>query len=161
MYNTHASQKQQFCLYIFKRCQIVKRKKYKHEINKPHGIYMIQNKNKQIDLTYLIDITNSNSIMIEKMISIFLKETPPLIQSLKKSFKKNDWDALHADTHNLLPIFHIMGMNEGFEKMTYKIHQYFGEIERSEEIQATVSKLEQDCELAYIELKEELIKIRY
>jgi hypothetical protein len=63
--------------------------------------------------------------MIEKMISIFLKDTPPLIQSLKIVSKKIDWEVLHADTHHLLPIFHILVMNEGLEKMNYKIHQYF------------------------------------
>jgi hypothetical protein len=45
-----------------------------------------------------------------------------------------------------------LGTNEGLEKMNYKIHQNFGEIEMSDEIEATVYILEKDSELAFIQI---------
>lgn len=117
---------------------------------------MKNHKISHIDLSYLLEITKSNSKLVFKMISIFLKETPPMIDALKNSFKKRDWEALHAETHNLIPTFRIIGMNEEFGTITQKIHEYNGEKENFDEIKELIIKLEADCKLVYKELNEEL-----
>lgn len=61
--------------------------------------------------------------MIE-MISAYLEQTPPLVLSLKQSFKNKDWVLLKAVVHKMIPSFSIMGMNPDFENMAKEVQEF-------------------------------------
>ena len=47
---------------------------------------------KCIDLDYLINRTKSNPKLMMEMISLYLEQTPPLINAMKQSFQDKDWE---------------------------------------------------------------------
>lgn len=119
-----------------------------------------EKKLKLTDLSYLIKKTKSNPALMSEMISLYLEQTPTLINSMKESFLNKDWHLLHATIHKIIPSFSIVGMSKDFEKMAIKIQEYSASQELSDEILTMVSDLEKVCELACLELKIELHNIK-
>lgn len=115
---------------------------------------------KCIDLSYLIRRTKSSPALMMEMISLYLEQTPPLINAMKLSFKNNDWISLHATVHKMIPSFSIMGINSDFEKMAKKIQDYAGAQLQNEGISEMVVQLENVCVQACIELEEEFNRIK-
>lgn len=115
---------------------------------------------KCIDLDYLIRRTKSSPVLMMEMISLYLEQTPPLINAMKLSFKNNDWISLHATVHKMIPSFSIMGINSDFEKMAKKIQDYAGAQLQNEGISEMVVQLENVCVQACKELEEEFNRIK-
>ncbi|MET0759793.1 MAG: PAS domain S-box protein [Flavobacterium sp.] len=111
---------------------------------------------KCIDLTYLSHRTKSNPALMMEMISIYLEQTPPLINTMKQSLLDRDWDLLHATVHKMIPSFSIMGINTDFENMAKKIQEFTKAQDLTDEIQDLVLQLENICTQACEELTEEL-----
>lgn len=115
---------------------------------------------KCIDLDYLIRRTKSSPVLMMEMISLYLEQTPPLINAMKLSFKNKDWISLHATVHKMIPSFSIMGINSDFEKMAKKIQDYAGAQLQNEGISEMVVQLENVCVQACKELEEEFNRIK-
>jgi PAS domain S-box-containing protein len=115
---------------------------------------------KCIDLDYLIRRTKSNPKLMMEIISIYLEQTPPLINTMKQSFEDKDWKSLYAAVHKMIPSFAIMGISTDFENMAKKIQDYSSKLDTSNEIQEMVLQLETICEQACKELEEELNMIK-
>jgi len=62
-------------------------------------------------LDYLKSRTKSNPKLMMEMISIYLQQTPPIVEAMKQSVLDKDWDLLAASAHKMIPSFSIMGMN--------------------------------------------------
>lgn len=114
---------------------------------------------KYIDLSYLKKITKSNPAVISEIIEAYLKQTPNLINSMKKSLKDKDWQLLKSTIHKMIPSFNIMGINKEFEQIALQIHDYAHTIEQSIELTELVLKLENVFNVACQELQNELIII--
>ncbi len=114
---------------------------------------------KCIDLTYLIEKTKSNPIILKEMISLYLEQTPLLLDSMRSSFHAKDWHGLQASAHKIIPSFAIMGINSEFEKMTIQIKDYANTEQHSPDITDLLLKIELVCLQACDELKHELIKL--
>ena len=133
---------------------------------KPFQIEYIENevlehtKLKCTDLEYLMRRTKSNPKLMMEMISLYLEQTPPLINAMKQSFKKNDWSSLHAAVHKMIPSFAIMGINSDFENMAKKVQDYATTQQQSEGILEMVLKIESVCYQACDELKSEFERIK-
>ena len=69
---------------------------------------------KYINLDYLNHRTKSNPKLMMEMISLYLEQTPPLINTMKQSLMDKDWDSLHAAIHKMIPSFSIMGIQYRF-----------------------------------------------
>jgi HPt (histidine-containing phosphotransfer) domain-containing protein len=95
-----------------------------------------------------------------EMISLYLKQTPPLIIEMKQGYKDKDWSALYSAVHKLIPSFSIMGISSDFEKMAQKIQDFAVNQQQSTGISEMIQQLEmvfmQSCE----ELKEDLNTIK-
>ncbi|MFM9950601.1 MAG: ATP-binding protein [Saprospiraceae bacterium] len=117
-------------------------------------------KSKHIDLNYLNQRTKSNPALMLEMISIYLEQTPPLINAMKQSFQKQDWDSLHAAVHKMIPSFSIMGISKDFESMAKKVQEYARTQQKIEDIADLVLQIEDVCTQACQELKEEFNKIK-
>jgi PAS domain S-box-containing protein len=115
---------------------------------------------KYVDLKYLNKLTKSNPKLMSEMIQVYLKQTPPLIESMKQSLANKDWITLKSAAHKLIPSFTIMGISPDFENMAHKIQEYASNIESMGDINELILQLEVVCNSAYIELENELNTIK-
>jgi PAS domain S-box-containing protein len=111
---------------------------------------------KCIDLTYLNQRTKSNPALMMEMISLYLIHTPPLVNTLKQSLADKNWALLGAAAHKMIPSFSIMGINPNFENMAKKIQEISVKEQYTDELNDLVTQLEEICNQACEELKEEL-----
>lgn len=110
---------------------------------------------KYIDLDYLIHRTKSNPVLMMEMISLYLEQTPPLINAMKQGLQVKDWNLLYSAVHKMIPSFAIMGISPNFENIARKVQEYASTQQQSDEIPGMVLQLENICLQACIELKEE------
>ncbi len=115
---------------------------------------------KQTNLAYLLAKTKSNPDVMMEMISLYLEQTPPLIQSMKQSLINQDWNLLHSSVHKMIPSFSIVGIDKSFEEMAKKIQDYATSSEQKDAIHDMVLKLDEVCTQACKELKEEYMKLK-
>ncbi len=115
---------------------------------------------KCINLDYLIHRTKSNPSLMMEMISLYLKQTPALISTMKKGLEDKDWVSLQAAVHKMIPSFSIMGISTDFENMAKKVHEYASTQQQSDGIPDLVLKLENICTQACEELEEEFNTIK-
>ena len=113
-----------------------------------------------IDLDYLYKRTKSNPDLIMEMITLYLEQTPPMVDMMKRSLKHKDWDALYAVVHKMIPSFSIMGINTDFELMAKKVQEYARMQKQTEGISNLVSQIEEVCLQACDELKIEFDTIK-
>lgn len=117
-------------------------------------------KSRYIDLDYLNHRTKSNPKMMMDMISAYLEQTPPLINTIKKSLADNDWITLQSAVHKIIPSFSIMGISSDFENMAKKVHEYASLQGQSAEMQSLVTQLSDVCMQACLELEDEIKLIK-
>jgi len=117
-------------------------------------------KERCIDLNYLNTRTRSNPELMMEMISAYLEQTPPLISTMEKSLKDQDWNMLYSAVHKMIPSFSIMGMNSDFEIMAKKVQEFAGAQKQTGEIKDMVIQLVDICNQACTELEEEFNKIK-
>jgi PAS domain S-box-containing protein len=115
---------------------------------------------KYTDLTYLIQRTKSNHVLIAEMISLYLEQTPPLLSVMKKSWQERDWSSLYAAVHKLIPSFVIMGIGNKFEEVARKVQEFAKNQQQTDGISNMVNELENVCLQACEELKTEIIKYK-
>jgi len=125
-------------------------------------IEMDQNKKfKYVDLSYLTHRTKSDPKMMMEMISMYLEQTPPLINAMKEGLQNKDWNLLQGTVHKMIPSFSIMGISEDFENIAKKIQEYANNIQlKNEEMPKLVLQLEDVCAQACKELEEEFNLIK-
>lgn len=115
-----------------------------------------ESKYKCIDLTYLNTITKSNSKLKREMISMYLKQTPILINAISQSYIQKDFETLKLTIHKLLPSFSIVGIDEKYYEIAKKIDSNFP----STQIKTWIIRLENICNQAIEELKTELNNLK-
>ncbi|MES2396280.1 MAG: ATP-binding protein [Bacteroidota bacterium] len=121
---------------------------------------VVVEKLKCIDLKYLNQRTKSNPAIMMEMISLYLEQTPPLINTMKQSLLDQDWNSLRAAVHKMIPSFSIMGISSDFENMAKKVQEYSSIQEQTHEIHDLVMQLENVCLQACVELEEEFNTIK-
>ncbi len=131
--------------HLKKNCIVLNDNKSK-QVNQPGKI-------KYVNLEYLSTRTKSNQELMKEMILLYLEQTPPLIDSIKKSLLEKDWPALHAAVHKIIPSFSIMGIAKEFEEIALKVQHYAIERQHGGEIASLVVQLENVCSSACDELK--------
>lgn len=115
---------------------------------------------KSINLKYLNERTKSNPLLMMEMISLYLEQTPPLVNTMKQSLASNDWQSLHSAVHKMIPSFSIMGINTDFENMAKRVSEYASTQQQTDTIGEMVNQIEKICEQACLELEEELNRIK-
>jgi PAS domain S-box-containing protein len=115
---------------------------------------------KCINMDYLKQLTKSNPKLMMQMISLYLEQTPVLIRNMKESSDTKDWNLLQAAAHKLIPSFSIVGMHSDFEIMAKKVQEYAGTQQTTDKISDLVMQLENVCNQACVELKEEFNRIK-
>lgn len=113
-----------------------------------------------VDLAYLNKRTKSNPSLMMEMITLYLDQTPGLIQAMKQGLEDKDWETLQAAVHKMIPSFSIMGIASDFENMAKKVQEYAILHQQTAVIQELVMKLEKVCLQACRELQEEYNKLK-
>jgi len=122
--------------------------------------YVECKKIKCIDLDYLLHRTKSNPVLMMEMISLYLKQTPPLISAMKQGLQDKDWVTLYGAVHKMIPSFSIMGINPTFENMAKKVQEFANTQQQTEGIGEMVSQLVDVCTQACSELEIEYTKYK-
>ena len=117
-------------------------------------------KTKCINLDYLNTRTKSNPKLMMEMISIFLQQTPPLIDTMKQSVLDKDWGLLAAAAHKIIPSFSIMGMSPELEIMAKHIQEDAAASKLTHQTAKMVVQLETICLQAFKELEIEFNLIK-
>jgi len=107
------------------------------------------------DLEYLMQRTKSNPTLMMEMISLYLEQTPPLVDAMKLSMKNKDWNSLYSAVHKMIPSFSIMGINHDFENIAKKVQEFASNQQQTDGITELVLKLENVCTQACKELETE------
>jgi two-component system CheB/CheR fusion protein len=112
------------------------------------------------DLTKLRNKTKLNPTLMTEILVLYLNDVPQLIKTIKDSMKNKDWKTLQNAAHRLIPTFSIIGMNEKYEELTRKIHDFNGENGNPDEINKLILKIETACLKASEEIKLEINKMK-
>jgi PAS domain S-box-containing protein len=112
------------------------------------------------NLKYLKHRTKSNPNLMMEMISIYLEQTPILIDSMKKSLKKGDWKTLTSATHKMIPSFSIMGISSEYEIMVKNVQEIAHRKLYNDELYRLLSELESLSLQACKELEEEFENLK-
>ena len=112
------------------------------------------------DLTYLNKHTKANPVLMMEMITLYLKQTPPLVLNMKRSLQDKDWQSLYASVHKMIPSFAIMGISTDYENMAKKVQEFASTQKQTDEIAGMVAQLDNVCTQACLELEEEFITLK-
>jgi PAS domain S-box-containing protein len=116
-------------------------------------------KMKYVDLTFLLKRTKSNSKLMEEMIALYLKQTPPIVTAMIDGLTKKDWTLLGASIHKISPSFKIMGIDDTYKKMLEKVEKKI--VDRDfDGIDNLVHLIEKVCINSCEELKIEILKYK-
>lgn len=141
-----------------KLIQYIKKKDYRKNDIKTNPT--LEKKSQCTNLNYLTVRTKSNPLLMMEMITLYLEQTPQLINSMKNSLHQKDWEMLHASIHKIIPSFAIVGIDKNFEIIAKKIQDYTIMQEKTHQIPDLVSQIEEVCLQACDELEKELQKIK-
>jgi HPt (histidine-containing phosphotransfer) domain-containing protein len=97
---------------------------------------------------------------MKEMISIFLQQTPPVLEAMRQSVLDKDWLLLAASAHKIIPSFAIMGMSPNLEKMARQIQEHANTNKFTNETAQTVIELVTICYQACTELEKEFNHIK-
>ena len=121
----------------------------------------IENPNSScIDLEYLNIRTKSNPVLMMEMISLYLEQTPPLIDAMNKGFADHDWVLLHEAMHKMIPSFTIMGINLDYVNKAKLVQDFSNNQIQMCDIQSLVTEIAVVCNQACRELEQELIRLK-
>jgi CheY-like chemotaxis protein len=115
---------------------------------------------KCIDLTSLNHRTKSNPELMMEIISLYLEQTPPLIESMRQGLDHKDWSLLYSAVHKMIPSFSIMGIHVDYENMAKAIQDGSKAQSLTGEMHEMVLELEKVCVQACNELRDEYVRIK-
>jgi len=115
---------------------------------------------KYCNLDNLKERTKSNPKLMTEMITLYLEQTPTLVEVMKNSLQTKDWKTLQAASHKIIPSFSIMGIDKEYENMAKKVQENIKTNSQLDKIPDLVIQLETICTKACNELKDELIEIK-
>ena len=110
-------------------------------------------KSKCINLDYLNTRTKSNPELMMGMISLYLQQTPPIIDAMKQSMLNKDLPLLSAAVHKIIPSFSIMGISQDFEVIAKTIQDNANTDQFTKETEVLVNQIITICTQACEELE--------
>lgn len=115
---------------------------------------------KHTNLEYLKVRTKSNPKLMMEMITIYLQQTPPLLEAMSKGVLNKDWPLLAAAAHKIIPSFAIMGMSHELENTAKQIQEAAKAEQFTNQTAKMVVQLESICRQACQELELEFNLIK-
>lgn len=141
--------------------KIIENVKKKSQLAPATGVSKVIAKEiKCTDLNYLLRRTKSKPDLMMQMISLYLLQTPPLVNAMKTALHEEDWDSLYSSIHKMIPSFAIVGMSIEYENIARKVMEQAGKKLPADGISEMVLQLENGCTQACYELEAELQSIK-
>ena len=109
---------------------------------------------KHIDLSYLRQLSNGDNKFIKEMLSLFVDQTPDMLDRMTKYLELKDWKSLSSLAHKMKPSIMFVGLKE-IEADLRMVEDYAGEVKHTEEISPMLSRIKNVCTAAVDEIKEE------
>lgn len=109
---------------------------------------------KLVDLGYLKKISHNDSEFVSRMISVFLNQSPVLLESMKQFAEQRDKNALKAILHRMRPSVAFMGMTE-LEQTIVKLENQLNEDGDQEALLDLCDEVRQLCNEAMEQLETE------
>ncbi len=110
------------------------------------------------DLSYLLELAAGSTDFMKEMIDVFLQQTPPAIDTLKKYLEAGNYEELGILAHRMKPGIGFVGISRLKETMEM-IENYSETKTHLDRIPTLVHKAEQLCMHALDELREERKKL--
>src|ERR1044072_2276295 len=79
---------------------------------------------KHVDLTYLFKQAKGNPELIKKMTSLYLKQTPELLDTIIKGTEEKNWPEVNTAVHKMIPSFWLMGIDPSLALIAKTIQEY-------------------------------------
>ncbi|MGV3632390.1 MAG: hypothetical protein ACO1O6_14380 [Bacteroidota bacterium] len=105
------------------------------------------------DLSNLKRLTKSDPLLMMELISVYLEQTPTMIQVIKQSISDKNGDVLKATIHKMIPSLNIMGVDPGYERLARKVQEYDYSKGFTPEIEDMALKLEETFVKICLELE--------
>jgi signal transduction histidine kinase/CheY-like chemotaxis protein/HPt (histidine-containing phosphotransfer) domain-containing protein len=112
------------------------------------------------NLKYLQDISGGNKKFMSEIIELFMKQTPAAILNMKKHLQNNDYEKLATEAHKIKPSFNFLGIC-GLEELAGRIEKSVRSGNDTSHIPDSLKTMEEVCDSAFMELKEELKNLKY
>lgn len=110
--------------------------------------------NKYIDLDYLKDFARGDKAFILDMITVFLIQTPELLETMRIALANRNWESLRGAAHKMKPSMTFMGIKE-LENIVALIEEYSATETSLELLPELISKVKLVCDAAILELENE------
>ncbi|MCE3296125.1 MAG: hybrid sensor histidine kinase/response regulator [Crocinitomicaceae bacterium] len=96
-----------------------------------------------IDLSNLKRLTKSDPSLMMELITVYLEQTPTMIQVIRQSLADKNGELLKATIHKMIPSLNIMGVDPGYERLARKVQEYDYSKGFTSEVEDMALKLEQ------------------
>jgi PAS domain S-box-containing protein len=115
---------------------------------------------KVTDLTYLVQRTKSDPLLLAEMLSLFVGQTTSLLKEMKVSTVANDWKRLYAVVHKMIPSLSIVGIKPEYIELAKALQENARHEKNTAEIETSVNTLNTLLVRACKELDQELHLIK-
>ncbi len=117
---------------------------------------MTENQN-CIDLTYLKELAEGSNEFVVEMITIFLQQTPEMLEQMTKYLNEQKWTQLCGVAHKMKPTIDYMGIHS-IRETVETIEKYADEQQSLDLLPGLVAQVNQVCTNAINQLKTEIKK---
>jgi HPt (histidine-containing phosphotransfer) domain-containing protein len=115
----------------------------------------LQTSTVRYDLSYLNQVFQGNREMINNIINLFLQQVPEYIREMEECVRKNEPLSLHPLAHKAKSSVSMLGIKE-METDILQIEQDSKHLRNLDGLPTLVSRVKDNCQLVYGELKEAL-----
>jgi HPt (histidine-containing phosphotransfer) domain-containing protein len=109
---------------------------------------------KNIDLTYLKQLSNGSNQFIVEMIDAFFEQVPIEIDNLERHLNMKDWKSVRGVAHKMKPSIAFMGIKK-LESVIKLTEEYAGNETNLDLLPEMISKIKTVCNNAILELETE------
>jgi len=111
---------------------------------------------KYCNLDYLKSYSPNNPKFVGEIVKMFLEQTPKYVSQIKHAITKNDWVAVHGNSHKIRPSVDLIGMPKEIATLVKQVEDYAHSEINLDLIPSLFSKVEKAFKYAYEELELEL-----
>lgn len=112
------------------------------------------------NLSKINERTRGNIQLNIELVSLYLEQTPPLIEAIQTGFANNNFTLAQAAIHKIIPSFSLMGMEPVWEEICHKLSEDARAELQNADSSKQLQKLIKHLNLASDELKKELQKMK-
>ena len=106
----------------------------------------------QADLSYLMDLSNGNTMLIREILELFIKQTPVDMGVLADHVAQEDWEKAYKQAHHIKPTLAYVGANHLRQELQ-EIEDAAKHRQRVESVAPKIAAMLPQLEVLYSELK--------